>query len=218
MIRETQSWWRFSLVASLLLSTLVALAVRSRAEYLPDHQQLRDFPMTLGIWHGVNVALAPEILETLGPGEFLFRDYVDPPRDDYLNLYIAYFPSQRVGDTMHSPKNCLPGAGWQPTQAGYLSLDIPGRPPVKINRYLVEKGPARALVLYWYQAHGRIMSGEYSAKFYLVYDSIQLHRSDGALVRIVTNIAPNEAPRDADERAVGFARQSFPILDKFIPR
>jgi EpsI family protein len=218
MNRQGHSWWRTSAVAFLLLSTLILLTIRSHAEYVPDHKRLSDFPLSLAGWQGTDVALAPDVLETLGPGEFLFRDYVDPPHDDYLNLYIAYFPSQRAGDTVHSPKNCLPGAGWQAAEAGYVSIDRSGRSPIKINRYLVEKGRDRALVLYWYQAHGRVIPSEYSAKFYLVYDAIRMNRSDGALVRIVTNVSRNEKVGEADNRALTFARRTLPLLDEFIPR
>jgi EpsI family protein len=218
MMGYQHSWLRVSLVASLLLLTLVLLSLRGRAEYLPDHQPLHEFPAKLGVWQGTDVPLAPEISEALGPGEFLFRDYANPPRDDYVNLYIAFFPSQRSGNTVHSPKNCLPGSGWQPAEAGYLSIKTPSGMAMTMNRYVVEKGADRALVLYWYQAHGRVTPGEYSAKFYLIYDALRMNRSDGALIRIVTTVEPGESTAEAERRAVGFARQILPELDRFIPR
>jgi len=154
----------------------------------------------------------------LGPGDFLVRDYYAPDQPEPTNLYIAYFPSQRTGDTIHSPKNCLPGAGWAPVGNDRITLVVPGHAPFPANRYVIAKGGARQLVLYWYWAHDRGVASEYSAKFYLVKDSIRMNRSDGALVRIVTPVLPGETLDAAQQRLLPFASHVVPLLDDYIPR
>jgi EpsI family protein len=133
-------------------------------------------------------------------------------------LYIAYFPSQRAGDTIHSPKNCLPGAGWIPAETSHIWIEPPDGKKIEVNRILVTKGAERALVLYWYQAHGRVTPSEYGAKYYLVADAIRMNRSDGALVRIITFMKSGESVREAETTAIGFAQLVSPMLDSYIPR
>src|SRR4029077_5978683 len=128
-----------------------------------------------------------------------------------------FFPSQRTGDTIHSPKNCLPGSGWAPTQSGYTDLRRPDGSTITVNRYLIAKGSEQDFVLYWYQAHGRVTPSEYWAKIFLIADSIRRHRTDGALVRVVTPIG-NGTEESAEVRALEFTHQVLPLLDSYIPR
>ena len=218
MTRNIRSWARFSWVALLLVGCLALLNARTRGELVPSHKSLLAFPTALAAWQGQDLPLAPAILETLVPGEFLFRDYMGPLRQDRINFFIAFYPTQRTGDTIHSPKNCIPGVGWKPVESAHLFVESAGKRPTAVNRYIVEKGLDRALVLYWYQAHGRATPSEYWAKFYLVSDAIRMNRSDGALVRIVTVLQNGESSEAAERRAVGFAQRIIPILDEYIPR
>jgi len=153
----------------------------------------------------------------LGPGDFLQRIYADG-RSPAVELYLAYFASQRTGDTIHSPRNCLPGAGWTPVESGQLRIELPLRQNFRVNRYLITKAAERRLVLYWYQAHGRAVASEYRAKFYLVADAIRMNRTDGSLVRIITPITASEDSSAAAARAASFAEQIIPELDRFIPQ
>jgi EpsI family protein len=160
-----------------------------------------------------------DVLAILGPGDFLLRVYRDPQtHQPPVNLFIAYFPSQRTGDTIHSPQHCLPGAGWAPVENRRMDLSMPGHAPFPVNRYLIAKGDSKQVVLYWYWAHDRGVASEYWAKFYLVADSIHMHRSDGALVRIITPLLPGETADAATERLLPFANQVTPLLDGYIPR
>ena len=107
------------------------------------------------------------------------------PANRYIDLFLAYFPSQRTGNTMHSPQNCLPGAGW--SMSGHRHIQIAGPSgPLIVNLYIISKGTDRQVVLYWYQAHGRVVASEYWAKVYLVTDAISMNRTDGSLVRVIT--------------------------------
>jgi EpsI family protein len=215
----TRSTLRFLIAAVLIGLTAIFLHARGRNEVFPPRQALQSFPEQLSSWEGTDVPIDPDSLQVLGPGDFLLRLYHNqetpqPPVD----LYIAYFPSQRAGDTIHSPKNCLPGAGWAPTQSTRIMLSMPFHPPFPVNRYVIAKGDARQLVLYWYWAHDRGVASEYWAKYYLVADSIKMNRSDGALVRIGTPIIPGETVDAAQQRLLPFANRVLPLLDDYIPR
>ena len=167
-------------------------------------------------WNGRSETIGDNIRQILGDGDFLSRTLLRSASPS-VGLFIAYFRSQAEGQTCTSPKNCLPGAGWMPVESTYTTISTPRGPGV-VNRYIIERAGERALVLYWYQAHARIIASEYWAKVYLVWDAAHLHRSDGALVRIVTPIANGEDARQAELRATSFAQQIVPELDRYIPR
>lgn len=210
------SWLRFLPVLGLLIGTGVFLDARNGPERLPSRAPLSSFPLELGQWRGQNVEIPPEFLAVLGPGEFLSRIY-ESPKEPYIDYLLAYFPSQRTGDTIHSPKNCLPGAGWMPVQSGRIQIERPSGPPIDANRYVLEKGDSHMFVLYWYQSHGNSVASEYWAKYYLVADSIRLHRTDGALVRVITPITSEETIEKAEARAVSFSQKFLPVLDQYVP-
>ena len=206
-------------VALLLIATAIFLQARTREEAFPPRQPLTSFPLQLGSWGGTDVAIDDDALRVLGPGDFLLRVYRDeqsaqPPVD----LFIAYFSSQRAGDTIHSPKNCLPGAGWSPVQSSRTTLSMPNHAPFPVNRYVIAKGDSRKLVVYWYWAHDRGIASEYWAKYYLVADSIRMNRSDGSLVRLKTVMSPGEGADSAMQRLLPFAERILPRLDDYIPR
>jgi EpsI family protein len=210
---------RFVLVALLLSVTALFLQGRTGKEVIAPRQLLSEFPQELGPWTGNNVPIAQDALEVLGPGDFLLRVYHNQTRPEpYVDLFIAYFPSQRAGDTIHSPKHCLPGAGWLPLESSRIRVPIAGRTAVPMNRYVIGKGDDRQLVLYWYYAHERAVASEYSAKFYLVADSIRMNRSDGAMIRLTTPLRNGESSDQAEQRLLSFANEISPQLDRFIPR
>ena len=207
---------RFVIVVVLLAGTAGFLRARDRGEVLPPHEPVSTFPQEVGEWYGESVPLQPGVKEILGDGDFLVRMYRSP-KQHYIDFFLAYFPTQRTGSTIHSPQNCLPGSGWIPTELKRIPLTGNGESGV-VNRYIISKGLDRQLVIYWYQSNGRIVASEYWAKIYLVADSIQRNRSDGALVRIVTPIVRDESVESAEQRALGFVQQTLPSLDKIVPR
>jgi EpsI family protein len=211
--------WRFNLAVGLILCTGLLLQARGRTEIIPTRLPLSSFPMQLGPWTGTDLAVDKETLDVLGAGDFLVRGYEATSGDlKYVELYIPYFPSQRSGDTIHSPKNCLPGAGWTPEKNDRVMLSMPGHAPFPVNRYVISKVSARKLVLYWYWAHDRGVASEYWAKYYLVKDAIEMNRSDGALVRITTDMLPGESVDAAEKRLSPFTAQVLPLLDTYIPK
>jgi EpsI family protein len=212
---------RFALAACLIALTAILLQARGRVETIAPRPLLSSFPMQLGEWGGKDLVIDPETLRVLGPGDFLLRGYRDlgsKTNLPYVDLFLAYFPSQRTGDTIHSPKNCLPGAGWTPEENDRVTLALPGHSPFRANRYVIARGGDRKLVLYWFWAHDRGVASEYWAKFYLVKDAIRMNRSDGALVRVTTEMLPGESARAAQERLRPFTANLVPLLDTYIPR
>jgi EpsI family protein len=213
----TRTLPHFAFAVLLFATTAIFLLAEPHHEIIPFHVPLRFFPRQLGAWTGTDVSISKEILDKLGPGDFLLRDYRNDQAEPPVDLFIAYFPSQRTSDTIHSPQNCLPGAGWTPVLADRSLLSITGYPPVPANRYLVAKGDSRQLVFYWYWAHNRGVASEYMAKFYLIADSIRMRRSDGALVRITTTLVPGESTSAAQQRILPFAQSIVPLLKRYIP-
>jgi EpsI family protein len=209
---------RFVVAALLIAGAAIFLQVRARSEVFPPRLPLKQFPAQLGAWTGTDVAIDQETLDVLGPGDFLLRIYQNPQKNQYIDLFIAYFRSQRSGDTIHSPQHCLPGSGWTPVENQRITITMPGHEPFPANRYLIAKGDSRELVLYWFWAHDRGVASEYWAKFYLVTDSIKMNRSDGALVRITTPMYPGETADAAQQRILPFAGDLLPLLDSYIPR
>jgi EpsI family protein len=191
---------------------------RGSTEFIPPHKALSEFPERLGNRFGRDLQLSSDELSVLGSGDFLLRDYLSVSDELPVNLFIAYFPSQRSGDTIHSPKNCIPGQGWAPTESGYTSVVDPGGSTITLNRYLVSKGNEQAVVYYWYQAHGRVTPSEYAAKIYLVSDAIRMNRTDGALVRVISPIGNADGVKGADKRALEVVSLLLPQLEAYIPR
>ena len=200
----------------------VAVARADRAERTALRASFSNFPMQLGEWRGSQVApLTPRELEVLGLDDYLLRSYSAPQRP-WVGLYIGFWQSQRQGSSIHSPQNCLPGAGWEPVAQSILPFPDPrrdGAPPLTVNQYIVQKGLDRMLVLYWYQSHGRIVASEYWSKIYLVTDAVRLDRTDAALVRLTVPISGSgpDSEQRAQRDALAFASVLIPKLDAFIP-
>lgn len=215
---DRHSRTRFLSAIILLAAATLFLWSRSRAENVPETPPLSSFPVHVDDWQGRDEAIGEDILAILGNGHFMSRWYFNAPKRALVNLFIAYFPSQRAGDTIHSPKNCLPGAGWAPVESGEITLTHPNGSQFPVNRYVIGKGLDRQVVLYWYQAHGRGLASEYWAKYYLVADAIRMNRTDGAMVRVVAPVNRGESIQDAQNRAEEFALRILPNLDQVIPR
>jgi len=213
-----KSYWRFLVTVIVLAGTALLLHARNNAEIIPARAPLSSFPKTLGAWTSTDIAMTKDVLDVLGPGDFLLRDYQQPNISSDVTLFVAYFPSQRAGDTIHSPKNCLPGAGWTPIQSDRITVSLPGQAAFPANRYLIAQGEDRQLVLYWYWAHSRAVASEYSAKFYLVADSIRMRRSDGSLIRVTTPMARGETIDSAQARLLSLAGNIVPLINDYVPR
>ncbi|MGA8442373.1 MAG: exosortase C-terminal domain/associated protein EpsI [Candidatus Sulfotelmatobacter sp.] len=194
-------------------------ADRASKEITPTYEPPICLPSQIDDWTGTDRVLDQQTLDVLGHAEYVVRDYknagqTQPP----INLYLPYFPSQRTGDSIHSPEHCLPGAGWIPISREMIQITGSDGSSFPAKRYVVSKGGQRQLVLYWFQAHGRAVASEYWAKYYLMYDSIRMNRSDGAPVRLMTPMFDGETPDAAQTRMMKLGSQFLPLLDRCIPR
>ncbi|MDE3179616.1 MAG: EpsI family protein [Acidobacteriota bacterium] len=200
----------------LLLIAAVFLHSRSHAEVLPLHSSLDSFPVQIGQWDGSPLTIPSSALAVLGPGHFLERLYTAPGKPA-VDLFLAYFPVQTTGDLIHSPKHCLPGAGWTPVNSTIISVPWGDGQTLTANYYVLEMGLNKEVVVYWFQSHGRTVASEYWVKFYLVADALRMNRTDGAMVRVITQVAQDETLPRAKDRALGFTREILPMLHKYIP-
>ncbi len=212
---------RIGILGVCLLLGAAVIAKASRTEEVPPRAPFAEFPFQHGAWQGQNTEpFTEEILKVLGADDYLSRFYRQ--QNTYVGLYIGYYKSQRQGDTIHSPLNCLPGAGWQPLSKSYLPItvvDHAGVPQeIVVNRYVIEKGLEQQVVLYWYQSHGRVIANEYRSKIFMVYDAARLNRSDAALVRVTSpRMGTDSSDAEAEARAVEFVKALFPTLENFLP-
>ena len=216
---------RLWFVVLVMFSTALVLHLRGDVDRVIPSRPVNELPKTLGGLTGLDVEISPEALQILGKGDFLNRLYLPQPsapvaapvNRTQIGLYIAYFSTQRTGQSIHSPQNCLPGAGWTFESSGVTELTDPAGKKYQVGDYLITDGSSTEEALYWYQLHGRTIAGDYKAKLFTLADSIRLGRSDEALVRIITPVNPGEDQATARNRAISFAEQITPLLPAYIP-
>ena len=200
---------------ALVLSTLFLVqgaafyGISQRAEAIPPVKPLSAFPSAIGEWRTVREGvIEKDERDVLRADDYLTRDYRASPGKT-ASLFVAYFRSQRAGQTPHSPKNCLPGSGWTWSVSDTILVNIRGRArPIRINRYIVSKGDDHEVVLYWYQSRDRVVAGEYRAAMFTAWDALRYNRTETELVRVVTPVAQN---------GIGFVEAIFPALRQFLP-
>ena len=198
---------RACVVVVLLLGTGAYVGRAQSAEVAVDRTDLNQLPSLLGTWQGVDTEpFADDVVAKLGVDDYLNR-YYSRPDGPPIALYVGYYGSQRQGDTIHSPQNCLPGAGWQPVESGRQVLGQGGE-AVEVNRYVISKGLSKQVVLYWYQGRGRIVSNEYANKLFLMADAARLGRTNGGLVRLMTPVVSTPAAATAELTAFAGALRS----------
>ncbi len=218
---------QFWSVVLCLIATLFLIHTRGDVDQVPASAPLNEMPVSFGAWNSQEIPISAAALEVLGKGDFLNRIYAvegasgkQPlPSDEAapVQLFIAYFPTQRTGQAIHSPQNCLPGSGWTFLSSGVTSfIDGTGK-AYRVGDYVISDGRAKQEVLYWYQTHGNSIANDYVAKVHMLADSIRLGRTDAALVRVITPVGANEAPDQAHQRLVNFAKLVTPSLPAYIP-
>lgn len=213
-----QVWRRVAVVGILLGVCGIFLHFRSMGRGVHRGVPLVDFPLDFQGWIGRPIRISGDVLAVLGPGEFLERTYRGSGTGVPVNLFVAYFPNQRRGDTMHSPQDCLPGSGWTPISSRRLTVVGWQGKSLTVNRYVIAKGLDRMLVLYWYEEQGRDVANEYVAKAYLITDSIAENRTDGALVRVSVPIVSHGNAGKAQQTALAFTRDALPVLRTYIEK
>jgi len=214
-----QSLPRSFVAAAVLVAAGVAveLSVPERPEIPPARSQFVDFPATLGGWVGTRDTLEQVYLDGLRLDDYLLMNYRDAAGLP-INLYVAYYQSQRNGLSVHSPRLCLPGGGWK--ILAFERYDIPGtdsRPSWPVNRIIIEQAGQRQLVYYWFRERGRRLTNEYVVRWYLFWDALKLNRTDGALVRLTVPIPKGAKGSDLDGELTRFALLADAPLGRYVP-
>ncbi len=204
----------------LLISTAsITSFIQEREDIIPERKAFLNFPLHLGKWQGRNDYLTQNYLDGLRLSDYTIINYTSPEAGANVNFYSAYYQSQRKGVSVHSPKGCIPGDGWQITEFGQNALPnikLEGN-PIDVNRAVIQKGTSRQLVYYWFQQRGRSITNEYLVKWYLFYDAIAMNRTDGSLIRLVTSVGEGEDIKLADQRLQLFMKDVVTELPAFIP-
>jgi len=212
---KTVRFWM--LLVALLLGGVVINIWDRAGEARVTRRALRDFPIQLGQWRqtGDDLRFDAETEKVLGADDYVSRNY-ESADGRAASFYVGYYATQRTGATYHSPLNCLPGSGWIMTDGAKIAIKpVGGGPAFEANRYVVQNGNDRALLVYWYQGRGRVTASEYWGKIYTVIDSVRRRRSDGAMVRVMAPLGNSEI--DAEEAAVDLASQTARQLPAFVP-
>jgi EpsI family protein len=232
--------WPFLIAIFLLIGTFGLIQSFSKNERLMSNKAFEQFPLNLADeWKGRELGLDEKVLDVLKLSDYMMRVYAPvvaqggeesalSEREDqkrqmarvasYLPvwLYVGFYQSQRTGATYHSPKNCLPGAGWQFMESDFITLTMPDQTSITVNKVLIQKGLDKQVILYWYHDRGRVIASEYWAKGYLVWDAMTKNRSDGSLVRISVPVKDGTV-QEAFDQAVEFLRDLWPTLLEYMP-
>jgi EpsI family protein len=180
-----------------------------------DRKPLKGFPEQIGAWQKSGDTIIDEpTMKVLRASDYLLRDF---RRSDgqTANFYVGYYATQRDGASYHSPLNCLPGAGWMLSEPGKVTIPAPNGEDFVANKYVIQNGNYRSLMIYWYQGRGRAVASEYWGKIYTVIDSVRVRRSDGALVRVTVPISGSE--QRALDAATDLAVAATSALPEFVP-
>lgn len=208
----------FLACALLVVFALFTSLVPRPAEVAPSRSSFIDFPMQLGAFKGRRATLEGFYLDALKLDDYLLADFNDGSGQD-VNLYMAYYASQRKGEAVHSPRACLPGGGWQLSEFDQRTIpDVRiGGQALRVNRTVIAMGDRRQLVYYWFQQRGRVITNEFAVKWYIFIDALTRHRTDGALVRLIAEVPRGSSEADADHRLAQVAQQLAPQLNRFVP-
>jgi EpsI family protein len=211
-----RAWRHYWVAVAVLVLAAPLPSLLGQLKPVPLRRPLSALAYSIGDWHGRDQYLSARVRAMLGTQDLLLREYAAPDRAPVW-LYVSYFAEQRQGEISHSPKNCLPGNGWEPEREVTAPYPLPsgGQVDPQINEILYDKEDQRQLVFYWFRERGRIVASEYWVKWYLMWDAVTRHRTDGALVRVSTPVAGSEDA--ARRRCVAFMQTVLPRLDALFP-
>ncbi len=207
-----------TVLALLVAATFGSAFIVKRAEAQVSREAFFGFPLQIRDWRGAKSGLPEEIVRSLQVDDYLIANYARKTDRQPVNFYVAFYDSQRKGQSVHSPDSCIPGDGWEIVGLRTETVaDVrgPGR-PLAVNRVVIAKGGERHLVYYWFPQRGRELTNEYLVKWYIFWDALTRNRTDGALVRFVTPIEGNDVAA-ADARLSAFLRLVYPKLERHIP-
>jgi exosortase D (VPLPA-CTERM-specific) len=207
------------LVACCLLGLTLAISLGVEFhEQIPTNRPLAEFPLTLGQWEGHRMTMEQQIIDTLDLSDYVITDFQDNEGRS-VNCHVAYYQTQRKGESIHSPATCMPGGGWVFNESGKKMVPLnPGASAMPVNRAFMQKGEAKQLSYYWFPMRGRVLTDAYEMKLYNFWDALTRQRTDGALVRLITPLYGDESVASAEARLQAFMGDVVPVLDRFLPK
>ena len=215
MKSDNKRFW--ILLIALLIGGGIINAWERAGEARISRQALKNFPSQVGTWRqtGADTRFDVETEKVLRADDYVSRNYQSLD-GRIASLYVGYYATQRNGATYHSPLNCLPGAGWVMSDGAVITITPrDGRQPFPANRYVVQNGNDRALMIYWYEGRGRAVASEYLAKVFTVIDSVRRRRSDGAMVRVMMPLG--DSVNEVQASAIDIASHAASQLPAFVP-
>jgi len=199
----------------LLLTSAIAYGIEFR-EKIPSSKPFSQFPLKVGEWSGTRQYMEQFFIKELDLTDYVMVDYQNAAKP--VNFYVAWYESQRKGESIHSPESCLPGGGWIFSQAGKSTISLSNGKTLPVNRAIMEKSGYRQISYYWFPMRGRVLTSTWEVKLYTFWDALTRQRTDGALVRVITPVTAGETPEDAEKRLQAFTKEIVPILDQYLPR
>lgn len=204
----------------LILGAGIATTIPDREENIPARADFASYPLKLDGWAGRPEAMEQQYIDALKFTDYFMADY----RNDTwggapVNWYIAYYESQRKGQSAHSPRSCIPGGGWRIeslTQRQIDSVSVNGE-PLRVNRAKVSYGDNHLLVYYWFQQRGRVITNEYLVKWWMFWDALTKNRTDGALVRVTAPFRSGQDVEEVDAKLEAFLEEAVPTLEPYVP-
>lgn len=222
-IKPASAWAKSAFVRVAAISVVLILAAGLYVQFgtsnilrVPDRTDLATLPYEFPDWRSNVEEIDAQTLNVLGADDFLVTNMTSP-EGEIFNLYIAYLNMQRHGHSWHSPRQCIPGGGWQITSHEITPITLDNGETFHYNKIIIENRGLRQLVYYWYDQRGRKIANEFVMKFLLIFDAVKLRRTDGAMIRIMTPISPDEGMDEAEARLLGYMRELQPKLPKYIP-
>jgi EpsI family protein len=209
---------QFIVAVLLLAATLGAAQSIEFREMIPPAKSFAEFPTLVGEWTGKRDVMEEKFVKELDLSDYVIVDYQNGGKG--VNFYTAYYQSQRKGESIHSPETCLPGGGWEFKNAGSVELPLKSRngDPMRVNKAFMVKGNVKQLSYFWFPQRDRVLTNAWELKWYNFWDALMRQRTDGALVRLITPVYPNEDVQQAEARLTAFTREIVPILNEFLPK
>jgi EpsI family protein len=206
---------RTIIIIVIMLITAALTGFASHSERITPNKPFSEFPLEIGQWKGKKGELDQQVYNILGVEDYILANY-RKTSGEMVNLYVGFYQSQKEGDIIHSPKNCMPGAGWNITDTSIETIHMTDtKKTIKVIKLILQKGAEKQVVLYWFQSRGRIIASEYMQKIWLVIDSITKHRTDGSFVRLISPVTVDE--KTTLKVLKEFADKVYPVLNEHIP-
>lgn len=206
---------RTAIIVGIMLAAMIITSYAGHSEKVLPNKSFDQFPVTIDQWRGKTGQMDDEVYNILGVEDYILADYRKNDTE-LVNLYVGFYQSQKEGDIIHSPKNCMPGSGWNIIQTSIETVPVnTEEKEINVIKLLLQKGAEKQVVLYWFQSRGRIISSEYMQKIWLVVDSIIKQRTDGSFVRLISPVVEDE--KSTTLLLKEFAKKVYPFLKEHIP-